>query len=318
MSRNSWFFPARMSRMSSLVKSSPPDVNDLVVRMVFVDGVGDGVEQMGLAQAGLPVDEQGVVVLRRVLGYRQGGGVGQLVGVAHHEALEGVFLRSRQKPGDLLGILVLGLLLLLQDHHVDLGGEELEEGFLDLLPIPVVEDPLLKLCRDRQDELVLVQRHCLNVGKPGGDGGLRQVLFQNGEHSLPNFRGGVHVHPPSWVENGVSPPESGRLSTKKEGFVENPIKNQLIISDFGPGLQPFSPCEVGPGPGPRWYVPYGWSGLLPTLGRSAPGARLPGGGPAFFIRKQGERIAGLRPAPGDESRSLLARSTFWDRDAAER
>ena len=248
--------------MSSLVKSSP---------RMYVDGVGDGVEQVGLAQAGLPVDEQGVVVLRRVLGHRQGGGVGQLVGVAHHEALEGVFLRSRQKPGDLLGILVLGLLLLLQDHHVDLGGEELEEGFLDLLPIPVVEDPLLKLRGDRQDELVLVQRHCLNVGKPGGDGGLRQVLFQNGEHSLPNFRGGVHVHPPSWVENGVSPPESGRLSTKKEGFVENPIKNQLIISDFGPVCNLLAPVKWGRGLAPDGTCPTGSRGFYPPRGAAPRG-----------------------------------------------
>ena len=62
-----------------------------------------------------------------------------------------------------------------------------EEGFLDLLPIPVVEDPLLKLRGDRQDELVLVQRHCLNVGKPGGDGGLGQIPFELSQHVGPDI-----------------------------------------------------------------------------------------------------------------------------------
>ena len=52
-------------------------------------------------------------------------------------------------------------------------------------------------------------------------------------------------------------------------------------------------------------------GALTHLGAQRPVARLPGGGPAFFIRKQGERIAGLRPAPGFQGRSLLARSIFW-------
>ena len=42
-----------------------------------------------------------------------------------------------------------------------------------------------------------------------------------------------------------------------------------------------------------------------------PKARLPGGGPAFFIRKQGERIAGLRPAPGFLKPLAGARFIFW-------
>ena len=41
-------------------KILPPDVDDLVVGVVLVDGVGDGVEQVGLAQTRLPVDEEGL------------------------------------------------------------------------------------------------------------------------------------------------------------------------------------------------------------------------------------------------------------------
>ena len=45
------------------------------------------------------------------------------------------------------------------------------------------------------------------------------------------------------------------------------------------------------------YVPYRQYLLDRPRGAAPRGARLPGGGPAFFIRKQGERIAGLCPAP---------------------
>ena len=44
---------------------------------------------MGLAHAGRAVEEQGVVDLSRGLGNGDGGGVGEAVGGAHHEILEG-------------------------------------------------------------------------------------------------------------------------------------------------------------------------------------------------------------------------------------
>ncbi len=52
--------------------------------------VADGVEQVCLAQAGGPVDEQGVVVRARLLGDRHGGGGGEAVGGSHHERVEAV------------------------------------------------------------------------------------------------------------------------------------------------------------------------------------------------------------------------------------
>ena len=66
------------------------NIDDPVVRVVLVDLVGDGVQQVGLAQAGLAVDKQGVVGLGGPLGYRLGRRVGEFVGRAHHEPLKGV------------------------------------------------------------------------------------------------------------------------------------------------------------------------------------------------------------------------------------
>ncbi len=75
-----------------------------------MDLVGDGVQQVGLAQAGLAVDEQGVVGLGGPLGHRLGRRVGEFVGRAHHEPLKGVLLGARQK--DIVGFFLAEVLQL--------------------------------------------------------------------------------------------------------------------------------------------------------------------------------------------------------------
>jgi len=51
---------------------------------------GDGVQQMGLAEAGVAIDEEGIVALAGGFSYVQRGGVGQSIGVAYHEGIESV------------------------------------------------------------------------------------------------------------------------------------------------------------------------------------------------------------------------------------
>src|SRR5206468_10484065 len=67
------------------------------VGQVLADVVADGVEEVGLAEAGVAVDEQRVVGLGRLLGHGQGGGVGEAVRLPDHEVLE----RVRRVQGDL-------------------------------------------------------------------------------------------------------------------------------------------------------------------------------------------------------------------------
>jgi hypothetical protein len=74
------------------------DVADGVGRVVLPDVVGDGVEQVRLAQARHAVDEQRVVGPRRGLGHREGSGVGEAVGAPGHEAVEGVAGVERRSP----------------------------------------------------------------------------------------------------------------------------------------------------------------------------------------------------------------------------
>ena len=59
-------------------------------RVVLLDVVADGVQQVGLAQPAGPVDGQRVVGAGRRLGHAERRGVGELVGAADDEGLEGL------------------------------------------------------------------------------------------------------------------------------------------------------------------------------------------------------------------------------------
>ena len=66
------------------------DVHQPHLRILLLHIVADGVHQVGHAQTHAPVDEQGVVRLRRGFGHRQGGRVGKAVAVAHHKGVKGI------------------------------------------------------------------------------------------------------------------------------------------------------------------------------------------------------------------------------------
>ena len=65
------------------------NVDNVEIRMVLADLDLDGVQQVGLAQTALAVDEQRIVGAGGVRGHRLGGGVGELVGRALDEVLKG-------------------------------------------------------------------------------------------------------------------------------------------------------------------------------------------------------------------------------------
>ena len=79
------------------------NVQDLHIRMGGQDLVADGIHQMGLAQAGIAEQEEGVVGVGRVVCNGHGCGLGKPVGVAHHEIVEGVAGRKvgAERPGHL-------------------------------------------------------------------------------------------------------------------------------------------------------------------------------------------------------------------------
>ena len=157
-----------------------------------MDGVGDGVEQVGLAQAGLPVDEQGVITLPRVVGHRPGGGVGELVGGAHHEPLKGIVLGAGEKIA-LDGLLVAVQLPLGEDGHVEIGGEQLIQSLLDELDVPGGDDVPLEAGGGVDDKAVLLQGHRGHVVEPGMDGGGGHLRLHQLHQLGPYIGGRVHA-----------------------------------------------------------------------------------------------------------------------------
>ena len=152
-----------------------------------MDLVGDGVEEMGFAQAGLAVDEQGVVSLGGLLGHRQGGGVGKLVGGAHHEALEGVLLGAREEDVIHLLFAVALQLPLPQHHDLKVGRKELVERLLDGGQVAGVDDVPLEVGWGVEHEPVGLQGHGGGVVKPGVDGGGGHLPLHQGEDLGPEI-----------------------------------------------------------------------------------------------------------------------------------
>ena len=88
--------------------------------------------EMGLAQAGFAVDEQGVVGVGGLVGHRQRGAVGKAVGGAHHKAFEGELGIIDDEIG-MLGFFCQGLSVFLsQKDHVHIHIEQHLHGVLDI------------------------------------------------------------------------------------------------------------------------------------------------------------------------------------------
>ena len=170
------------------------DIDNMKLGMGLVDGVGDGIEKVGLAKARLPVDKQGIVPVRLPGGlrHRLGRGKGELVGGAHHKFVEGVLLRAGKEALHLS--LGQGVLLPLpQELDLKIGGEQLLQRLLDVGEVPGEDNVLLEIRGGIQHQPVLLQGDDLGVVKPGIQSCGCQVGLHKGEDSLPDLRGGMHL-----------------------------------------------------------------------------------------------------------------------------
>lgn len=107
--------------------------------------MGDGVEQMGLAQSGVAVDEQRVEVFRRFIRHGPCRRIGQLVLRPHHIRLEGEGVGIQQGAGLIRGHTVIGSqLLVVEDLHLQIGGEDVLQRRLDVLHETGLDGAFLK------------------------------------------------------------------------------------------------------------------------------------------------------------------------------
>ena len=162
--------------------------------------MGDGVDQVGLAQAGVPVDEEGVIVLGRVLGHRLGGGVGQLVAGAHHEGIEGELVVGIEAlvPGGLApqeGTVAV----LIQEGDGDVPREEVLQGGLDVLHEEGLDIAPLEIVGAVEEEGAVPEVQGRDLVKPGADSGLRELRAELLEDALPHVRDGIQMETPRFL-----------------------------------------------------------------------------------------------------------------------
>ena len=154
------------------------DVHDPQVLPLALDLMGDGVEQMGLAQSGVAVDEQRVEVFRRLIRHGPCRRIGQLVLRPHHIRLEGEGVGIQQGTGLIRGHTVIGSqLLVVEDLHLQIGGEDVLQRRLDVLHETGLDGAFFEGVAAMQHEGGVLHGDHVHLVEPCADGGLAELLL---------------------------------------------------------------------------------------------------------------------------------------------
>ena len=159
------------------------DIDDVIVRVLALDLVGDGIEQVRLAEAGFAVDEKGIIGVRGVVRDGAGGGKRVLVRRTDDEFIERIL---RVELDEIAVFLVLGVLRqlgLVEDDDLDLRLELVAHGLADLIDISLDDHVLAERRRRVDDELAFRQLDDLGIVKIRGDRNGRGMLLQIGKNA---------------------------------------------------------------------------------------------------------------------------------------
>ena len=156
--------------------------------------LADGKQQVGLAEAGVAVDKQGVVRAAGLLRYGDGGVVREAVGVADDEAVKGVSGHLGQGIVVLFLLLIVAELLLCENDYAEVGGKNIAEGVFDGLGKALDDYIALEIGARLEDEGAAVDLDGDAVVKPGGDRGRRELLTQHVKHRFPYIVKRIHAH----------------------------------------------------------------------------------------------------------------------------
>ena len=172
------------------------DVGDLGPGVVFLDDVGDGVDQVGLAKAGVPVNEEGVVILGGMLRHRHGGGVGQLVGGAHHKGLKGELVGGKAVTLLFGAAAELRVRQVVQNTDLEIHGEEIPDRILDVFHEKVFNVAPLEIVGAVENEGISADVHGLQLVEPGVDGRFRKLALQSVQDLIPHISDGIQKEAP--------------------------------------------------------------------------------------------------------------------------
>ena len=149
---------------------------------------------MGLAEARVPVDKKGVVVLGGLGRHRLGRGEGQLVGGPHHEVLEGELVTLKK----VFRLLLRRLRLLIglerrvaEETDGEIRGEDVLHAGGDIAHKAVLNGAALEVIAAVEDQGVPLQGHGGDLVEPGVDGGLIELRAHLVQHHVPNVLYGI-------------------------------------------------------------------------------------------------------------------------------
>ena len=162
-------------------------------------------EQMGLAQAGLPIDKQGIVGPPWLVGHLLRGGEGKTVGGSHHEALKGVALRVPPRGAGGGGLAGVDVPLLREEQsHVHVKGEQLLQCRLHPGLEPGADDVPLEVSGHAQHQPGVLQGHGLHIPKPGVDGDSGHAALHQAFYFFPDVGSRSHGRKPPKIRNIIT------------------------------------------------------------------------------------------------------------------
>lgn len=176
---------------------------------------------MGLSQAGITVDQQGVVILGGMFRDRLRRSIGQFVGRTDDEGLKGELVRSKAVVLLFRSATVESVQrVAVQNLNFKLGGEDVMQDSLDVFEEQGFNIALFKIVGAVKDERIALDVYSGELVEPGGNGGLREITFQLLQYVFPNISDRIQKETPL-------------IRVKNTETAENPEwKNRTICRDF--------------------------------------------------------------------------------------
>ena len=168
------------------------DVDNVGIGIGLADTLGDGIQQVGFANAGRAIQKQGVVHLSGRVGNGDTGGVGKSVGGANHKIIKGKLgVEIHGGSGFALGF-ESGKLLVSKDDQLGIGIENFLQCVLNVIGAAAADDLPAEIRRGIENQMFLIQLHHFSVIKPGGHGHGAQALFHMAQDFCPDVGRRIH------------------------------------------------------------------------------------------------------------------------------
>ena len=165
------------------------DVDNLGIRLLLTDAVGNGIQQMGLTHAGRAVDKQRVVHITGMVADGDGSRMGKAVGRAHHEIIK-IKLGIKIHSGQTSTAVAMGVqLFVTENQQLGIGIEKLLQSLMDVVGTALANNIPAEIRGRIENQMLTGQLHHFCIVKPGGDGHSAQLLLHVTKDFRPNIGG---------------------------------------------------------------------------------------------------------------------------------